>query len=134
MIDERINKSLTELEKQLKDVEAARKQVQNTINAFDGLKSTTLEYVTSLSAIKLKLNEIVKLVAEDYTNKVKDFEKDREAIVNKTTEVTEKLDNRTDEVSKSFELSVKSAQTQILISVIINVISMLLVGYMAFFK
>lgn len=42
MIDERINKSLTEIETQLRNLESARVQVDKTVNAFDELNSTTL--------------------------------------------------------------------------------------------
>ena len=37
MIDQRINDSLKELEQGLKNIDSARKQVERTINSYDGL-------------------------------------------------------------------------------------------------
>ena len=55
MIDEKINNSLKELEQGLKDIESARKQVEKTVNSYDGLNKTTGEYVTKLGALTTKI-------------------------------------------------------------------------------
>lgn len=81
MIDEKINKTLSELESGLKNVESARKQVESTVNAYNGLNSTTEAYVRSLSTVKEKLSQIVELIGMDYDKKNSDFFKDREKIV-----------------------------------------------------
>ena len=45
MIDQRINDSLKELEQGLKNIDSARKQVERTINSYDGLHNSTSEYM-----------------------------------------------------------------------------------------
>lgn len=48
MIDQRINDSLMELEQGLKNIDSARKQVERTVNSYEGLRNSTSEYVTQL--------------------------------------------------------------------------------------
>lgn len=134
MIDEKINKSLQELETQLKEVESARKQVQNTVNSFDGLNTTTSNYVSSLNTIKTKLDEIVKLVGEDYKKKVQEFENDRAKIVNSATEVLTKVDSRAEEIQANVNENIKSVQSKLLYSIILNVVVLIALIAMFFAK
>ena len=83
MIDEKINKTITELEISLKNIESSRKQADNTIKAYNGLESSVKTYVQSLSSVKEKLELLVNLIGTDYDTKVKDFDKDRKTIVDK---------------------------------------------------
>ena len=55
MIDEKINNSLRELEQGLKSMESARKQVEKTVNSYDGLNLATAEYVSKLGTITTKI-------------------------------------------------------------------------------
>ena len=48
MIDEKINKTLSELEANLRNVESARKQVESTVNSYEGIKAVTANYVKNL--------------------------------------------------------------------------------------
>ena len=89
MIDEKINNSLRELEQGLKSMESARKQVEKTVNSYDGLNSTTAEYVSKLGTITTKIQELVDTIGKDYSQKVKAFEKDRETVINAATAATE---------------------------------------------
>ena len=50
MIDEKINKTLSELEANLRNVESARKQVESTVNSYEGIKAVTANYVNLNSA------------------------------------------------------------------------------------
>lgn len=134
MIDERINKSLQELENQLKEVESARKQVQNTVNSFDGLNTTTSNYVSSLNNIKIKLDEVVKLIGEDYKKKVQDFESDRAKIVNSASAVLTKIENKAEEIQNSVDENIKSVQSKLLYSIIINVVILIALIAMFFAK
>ena len=54
MIDQRINDSLKELEQGLKNIDSARKQVERTINSYDGLHNSTSEYVTHKCKVTTK--------------------------------------------------------------------------------
>lgn len=128
MIDERINKTLKELEQGLQDVESARKQVERTVSSFSNLNTTTLEYVSKLGTITTKVQELVGYVGKDYAQKVKDFEKDREAVIKSSKAATEKLSNATEEFKESlFEI-----QTKLKYSLIVNAVSLVVIGAILF--
>lgn len=80
MIDEKINKTLSELENSLRNVESARKQVENTVNSYSELKKVTADYVNSLSSIDKNLKELVYVIGKDYDNKSESFSKDCKTI------------------------------------------------------
>ena len=119
MIDDKINRSLKELEQGLKNVESARKQVEKTVNAYDGLNSTTTEYVNKLSIIATKVQDIVDSIGKDYAQKVESFEKDRDAIIKTSNDVTEKLSNATYE----FRNTLSEVKTKLKYIIIINAVS-----------
>lgn len=127
MIDERINKSLAELEKQLKDVDAAKKQVEQTVNAYDGLKKSTKAYSDSLNDIQSTLKDIVSLVGEDYSNKVQAFEDEIKRIQSLATESIENTNNASTMVTNSVSNVVKSTQRKLTISIVLSAITLLLV-------
>jgi DNA repair exonuclease SbcCD ATPase subunit len=116
MIDEKINKTLKELEQGLKDVESARKQVERTVSSFSNLNTTTLDYVNKLGTITTKVQELVDNVGKDYAQKVKDFEKDREVVIKSSNTATEKLSNATE----VFKDSLVEIQTKLKYSLIVG--------------
>ena len=81
MIDQRINDSLKELEQGLKNIDSARKQVERTINSYDGLHNSTSEYVTQLGKLTTKVKELVTAIGTDYNQKATAFDKDRKVII-----------------------------------------------------
>lgn len=123
MIDERITKTLSELEIGLRNVESARKQVEKTVNSYDELKTTTAEYVNELGNVTTKVKELVNSIEKDYTQKVKAFEKDRETIVSTSTSAIQELSNAT-EYFKNSLLKVKS---QLKYSLLINAVTFIAV-------
>ena len=129
MIDEKINNSLRELEQGLKNMESARKQVEKTVNSYDGLNSTTAEYVSKLSTITIKIQELVDAIGKDYSQKVKAFEKDRETVINASTAATEKLSNTTEE----YKDSLVEIQTKLKYSLIVNAVSLAAIAAILFF-
>ena len=129
MIDEKINNSLRELEQGLKSMESARKQVEKTVNSYDGLNSTTAEYVNKLGTITTKIQELVDAIGKDYSLKVKAFEKDRETVINASTTATERLSNATEE----FKDSLVEIQTKLKYSLIVNAVSLVAVATILFF-
>ena len=129
MIDEKINNSLRELEQGLKNMESARKQVEKTVNSYDGLHSTTAEYVSKLGTITTKIQELVDVIGKDYSQKVKAFEKDRETVINASTAATEKLSNATEK----FKDSLVEIQTKLKYSLIVNAVSLVAIAAILFF-
>ena len=124
MIDEKINNSLRELEQGLKNVESARKQVEKTVNSYDGLNKTTAEYVSQLGVITTKVKELVDSIGKDYDQKVKVFEKDRDTVIKASNAATEKLSNATEE----FRDSLIEIQTKLKYSLIFNAVSLIAIG------
>lgn len=124
MIDEKINNSLKELEQNLKEVETARKQVERTVKSYDGLNSTTADYVSKLSVITAKIQELIDTIGKDYKLKVKELEKDRDTIIKAANAGTEKLSNASDE----FATSLQATGKKLTYSIIINVISLIAIG------
>lgn len=120
MIEEKINNSLKALEKELKDIESARKQVEMTVNSYDGFNKTTRDYVIKLGNIANKIQEIVDTIGKDYDQKVLDFEKERETIVKTATSASEKLSNATEE----FKVSLFELKTKLKYSLILNALTL----------
>ncbi len=119
MIEEKINNSLKELENGLKDLESARKQVEKTIGSYENLSKTTREYANELGNIATKAQEIVDSIGKDYNFKIKEFERDRDTIINASNDATEKIINAAEE----FKNSLSILKTRLNYSIIINVIS-----------
>lgn len=128
MIDEKINNSLKELEQGLKSIESARKQVEKTVNSYDGLNSTTAEYVSKLGTITTMIQEVVDAIGKDYSQKVKAFEKDRETVIKASNAATEKLSNATEE----FKVSLFEIQTKLKYSLIVNAVSLVAIAAIVF--
>lgn len=128
MIDEKINNSLRELEQGLKSMESARKQVEKTVNSYDGLNSTTAEYVSQLGTITTKIQDLVDTIGKDYYKKVSAFEKDRETVINASTTATEKLSNATEE----FKGSLFDIQTKLKYCLVVNVVLLVAIGVVLF--
>lgn len=128
MIDEKINNSLRELEQGLKSIESARKQVEKTVNSYDGLNSTTAEYVSKLGTITAEIQELVDAIGKDYSQKVKAFEKDRETVINAATAATKKLSNATEE----YKDSLVEIQTKLKYSLIVNAVSLAVIAAILF--
>lgn len=124
MIDERINKSLTEIETQLRNLESARVQVDKTVNAFDELNSTTTDYVSSLNEIHSKLADLINLVGEDYTKNVSEFKKDRAEIINSTNNLLERIDNTANDVKKAFYSTIRFQKIMLWVCFSANLIIM----------
>lgn len=124
MIDQRINDSLKELEQSLKDIDSARKQVENTIHSYDGLQNSTLEYVAQLENLTAKVKELVTVVGKDYKQKVADFDKNCKSIIESANSASQKLSEATD----SFNNLLNKIEKKQNYSMIINIILAIILG------
>ncbi|UKK53052.1 hypothetical protein [Prevotella sp. E2-28] len=122
-------KSLERMKSVLTDIQSAKQQVEKTVNSYDGLNSTTAEYVSKLGTITTKIQELVDTIGKDYSQKVKAFEKDRETVINASTAATEKLSNATEE----YKDSLVEIQTKLKYSLIVNAISLAAIAAILFF-
>ena len=128
MIDEKINNSIMELEQGLKSIESARKQVEKTVSAYDGLNNTTAEYVNQLGVITTKIQKLVDCIGNDYAQKVKAFEKDRDTVIKASNAATDKLTNATEE----FKISLLEIRIKLKYALIISAVSWVTVAAIFF--
>ena len=121
-------KSLERMKSVLTDIESAKQQVEKTVNSYDGLNSTTAEYVSKLGTITTKIQELVDTIGKDYSQKVKAFEKDRDTVIKASTAATESLSNATEE----FKDSLTEIRTKLKYSLILNVVSLVVIGIIVY--
>ena len=124
MIDQRINDSLKELEQGLKNIDSARKQVERTINSYDGLHNSTSEYVAQLGDLTTKVKELVAAIGTDYNQKVAAFEKDRKSVIDSANSASQKLSEATD----SFRNSLNKVESRLNYSLAINFVLAIILG------
>lgn len=124
MIDQRINDSLKELEQSLKNLDSARKQVEKTIESYDGLHDSASEYVAQLKKIATKVEELIAAVGTDYKQKVEEFDKDCKSIIESANSASQKLSEATD----SFNNLLNKIEKKQNYSMIINIILAIILG------
>ena len=128
MIDQRINDSLKELEQGLKNIDSARKQVERTINSYDGLHNSTSEYVTQLGKLTTKVKELVTAIGTDYNQKATSFDKDRKVIVDSANSAIHELSNSTE----AFKNSLNNVENKLKYSLIVNITLFVILGMIVF--
>ena len=124
MIDQRINDSLKELEQSLKNLDSARKQVEKTMESYDGLHDSVSEYVAQLEKITTKVEELIVVVGTDYTQKVEEFDKDCKSIIESANSASQKLSEATD----SFNNSLNKIEGKQNYSMMINIVLAIILG------
>lgn len=128
MIDQRINDSLKELEQGLKNIDSARKQVERTVNSYDGLHNSISEYVIQLGNLTTKVKELVTAIGTDYNQKVAAFDKDRKVIVDSANSSIQELSNSTE----TFKNSLNNVENKLKYSLIVNVALFVILGIIVF--
>lgn len=128
MIDQRINDSLKELEQGLKNIDSARKQVERTINSYDGLHNSTSEYVAQLGNLTTKVKELVTAIGTDYNQKATVFDKDRKVIVDSANSAIHELSNSTE----TFKNSLNNVENKLKYSLIVNITLFVILGIIVF--
>ena len=124
MIDQRINDSLKELEQSLKNIDSARKQVEKTIESYDGLHDSASEYVAQLKKITTKVEELIAAVGTDYKQKVEEFDKDCKSIIESANSASQKLS----EATESFNNSLNKIDAKQNYCMIINIVMAIILG------
>ena len=125
MIDDKINKALTELEANLRSVRSANDQVNNTVNAYKALTAGTTAYAESLSAVKDSVEKLVKAVGNDYDNKVAVFDKDCNQIVASCNQVIEDVNKTIQGAKQSFDDNIKQIHNKFTYVLVLNGIILL---------
>ncbi|MCI6821879.1 MAG: hypothetical protein MR881_00045 [Bacteroidales bacterium] len=125
MIDDKINKALTELEANLRSVRSANEQVNNTVNAYKALTTSTTAYTGSLSAVKDSVEKLVKAVGNDYDNKVAEFDKDRNQIVTSCNQVILDVNQTIQDAKQAFDDNIKQIHNKFTYVLVLNGIILL---------
>lgn len=125
MIDDKINKALTELEANLRSVKSANEQVKNTVNAYETLTASTTSYVESLSAVKDSVEKLVTVVGNDYDKKVAEFDKDRNQIVASCNQVIADVNRTIQDAKQAFDDNIKQIHNKFTYVLVLNGIILL---------
>lgn len=132
MIDDKINKALTELEANLRNVRSANDQVNNTVNAYNALTASTTAYAESLSSVKDSVEKLVQAVGNDYEKKVAEFDKDRNQIVASCNQVIADINQTVQDVKQSFDENVKQIHNKFTYVLVLNGIILLTMALLHF--
>ena len=125
MIDDKINKALTELEANLRSVRSANDQVNNTVNAYKALTASITTYTESLSAVKDSVEKLVKAIGNDYGKKVSEFDKDRNQIVASCNQVIADVNRTIQDAKQSFHDNIKQIRNKFAYLITLNGIILL---------
>lgn len=81
MIDEKINEALTELAESLKDLDSARKQVDDTVKAYRSLSEATTEYAANMASVQKSIEKLVATIGGNYQGDVNRLKAKSEIVV-----------------------------------------------------
>ena len=134
MIDDKINDSLKEIERELQNVRSARNQVNSTVASYEALRTATSSYVNSLNNIKEEVTKLVKVVGEDYKGITIDFKKQQNEIQEKAKSTLESISKATEQVQNSVASNIKSLQTKLTLALVINILTIIAIVVLHFIK
>lgn len=133
MIDEKINKTLSELEVNLRNIESASKQVENIVNSYGGLKEATSDYVKKLSHVNENLKELVHIIGDDYNNKSNSFENDCKNISESCNSLISTINESTENIKNNVSSNINKIHrkfTYVLISNFILFVTIIILHFL----
>lgn len=122
MIDEKINKTLSELEANLRNVESARKQVESTVNSYEGIKAVTANYVKNLSSIENNLHTLITSIGADYERNTDSFRKDCKEIATSCNSLISKINDAVEDINGKVSSQIEKIHKKFMYVIICNVI------------
>lgn len=111
MIDEKINTSLIEIERELQNISSARRQVDKTVASYEELKVATASYKDSLNQITKSLTDLVANFRTNY-----------EEIMKASSSAIKNLNEAADSVKKEVGDKVSSLDNRLYIILAMNAI------------
>lgn len=111
MIDEKINTSLIEIERELQNISSARRQVDKTVASYEELKVATASYKDSLDQITKSLTDLVANFRTNY-----------EEIMKASSSAIKNLNEAADSVKKEVGDKVSSFDNRLYIILAMNAI------------
>lgn len=134
MIDDKINESLKEIERELQNVKSARNQVDSTVASYEALRNATSSYVTSMNNIKEEVTKLVKVVGDDYKGITTDFKEQQSEIHAMAKSALESISEAAAQVQDSVANSIKSIQTKLTLALVINTLTIIAIVALHFIK
>lgn len=134
MIDDKINSSLKEIERELQNISSARSQVDRTVASYEELKNVTSSYTKSLSAIKDELAGLINTLRVDYAEIISDFKKQQKEIEDKSRTALEAVSDAAETVQKNVSESIKSVNQKLIFSLALNAVLIVIVIALHFIK
>lgn len=134
MIDDKINDSLKQIERELQNVKSARNQVDSTVASYEALKTATSSYVSSLNNIKEEVTKLVKVVGEDYQGITADFKKQQDEIQEIAKSTLESVSKATEQVQNSVASNINTLQTKLTLALVINILTIIVIVVLHFIK
>lgn len=122
MIDDKINNSLKEIERELQNISSARTQVDKTVASYEELKIATDSYTKSLKNVTEELTSLVNTIRIDYNEIISDFKKQQKDIVTISQSTLDSLSEASEHVKTSVSASINSIQKKLIVSIILNVV------------
>ena len=122
MIDEKINKTLSELEANLRNVESARKQVESTVNSYEGIKAVTANYVKNLSSIENNLHELITDIGADYEKNTDSFQRDCKEITTSCNSLISKINDAVENINGKVSSQIDKIHKKFMYVIICSVI------------
>ena len=134
MIDDKINNSLKEIERELQNISSARTQVDKTVASYEELKIATASYTKSLNNVKEELTNLVNTIRIDYKEIISDFKKQQKNIATVSQSTLDSLSEASEHVKKSVSASINAIQKKLIVSIILNVVMIGIVIALHFIK
>lgn len=134
MIDDKINNSLKEIERELQNISSARTQVDKTVASYEELKIATASYTKSLNNVKEELTNLVNTIRIDYKEIISDFKKRQKDIETASQSTLDSLSEASEYVKTSVSDSIASIHKKLIISIILNIIIVAIVMALHFIK
>ena len=122
MIEEKINKTLSELEANLRNVESARKQVESTVNSYEGIKAVTANYVKNLSSIENNLHALITAIGADYEKNTDSFQRDCKEITTSCNSLISKINDAVENINGKVSSQIDKIHKKFMYVIICSVI------------
>ena len=122
MIDKKINKTLSELEANLRNIESARKQVEITVNSYEGIKAVTANYVKNLSSIENNLHALITSIGTDYEKNTDSFRRDCKEITTSCNSLISKINDAVEDINGKVSSQIEKIHKKFIYVIICNVV------------
>ena len=108
-----ILKSLSNLEQNLKNIDSARQQVLNTVNAYDGAREQLQHLVREMTSVREELSGVFQAINENQVALNREFSEKTDEILARVNGKLSELDGAATAILTSFEGTCKRSGTSL---------------------